>query len=195
MTLKFLNSAYGSQKIDSNNIITLAAKEKTDFFVGYNVDTNEIERRRNAPFLFQDVTGNFVATVKVSVDFKYTYDSGVLMVMDNENLWSKLCFEETDFGTLAIVSVVTERFSDDANGVNIENNFVYLKAVRVGNNLSFHYSLDGKLYNMVRFFNMPFAETIHVGLVTQSPYGKGTTATFEDFSIENITVSNIRQGQ
>jgi regulation of enolase protein 1 (concanavalin A-like superfamily) len=40
------------------------------------------------------------------------------MVWADSDHWAKLCFESTDFGTRAIVSVVTNGVSDDANGVN-----------------------------------------------------------------------------
>ncbi|WP_010168095.1 DUF1349 domain-containing protein [Candidatus Epulonipiscium viviparus] len=195
MKMKFLNSANGSQKVHKSGKITLTAAAETDFFVGYDTNTDSVIRRGNAPFLFQEITGDFVITVKVEVDFTYTYDSGVLMLMSDENLWAKVCFEQTDFATIAVVSVVTENFSDDANGCNIRQKYVYLKAVRVKNNISFHYSLDGEVYNMVRLFNIPFNKTIYAGLACQSPVGKGTTATFDDLEIKAITVNNIRTGQ
>ncbi len=46
--------------------------------------------------------------VKVSHEFKDTYDSASVMVMKDLSCWAKCCFELTDFGTHAAVSVVTK---------------------------------------------------------------------------------------
>lgn len=58
--------------------------------------------------------------VKVSHAFRDTYDSASVMVMQDMEHWAKACFELTDFGTHAMVSVATKGYSDDANGRNIE---------------------------------------------------------------------------
>ena len=43
------------------------------------------------------------------------------MIMQDMENWAKCCFELTDFGTHAAVSVVTKNGeSDDANGCDIE---------------------------------------------------------------------------
>ena len=43
----------------------------------------------NAPFYFTEIEGDFVLKVKVSHDFKDTYDSASLMVMEDANNWAK----------------------------------------------------------------------------------------------------------
>ena len=53
--------------------------------------------------------------VKASHDFKETYDSASVMVMQDMDNWAKCCFELTDFGTHAAVSVVTK----DAESVKV----------------------------------------------------------------------------
>jgi len=54
-------------------------------------------------------------------NFKDTYDSASIMVMQDMENWAKCCFELTDFGTHAAVSVVAKNGqSDDANGCNID---------------------------------------------------------------------------
>lgn len=45
--------------------------------------------------------------VKVSHAFKETYDSASIMVMQDMKNWAKCCFELTDFGTHAAVSIPT----------------------------------------------------------------------------------------
>ena len=133
--------------------------------------------------------------VKVSHDFRDTYDSASVMVMVDGRNWAKACFEKTDFDTHAAVSVVTRNGeSDDANGCNIESNTVWMKVCRVDNSFSFHYSVDGEKFYMTRFFNLPAGETVKVGLLAQAPVGNGGMRVYEQLSIENRTVKNIRFG-
>jgi hypothetical protein len=58
-----------------------------------------------------------------------------------------------------------------------------------------HYSLDGDKFFMMRFFNLPVEKTIKVGIVAQAPTGKGGKRFFENFSLEQKTVKNIRYGE
>ena len=106
----------------------------------------------NAPFYYTEITGDFVMRVKVSHDFKDTYDSASIMVMQDMKNWAKACFEMTDFGTHAAVSVIARNGeSDDANGCNIDGNIAWLQVCRCGNSFAFHYSVDGKNFYMMRF--------------------------------------------
>lgn len=117
------------------------------------------------------------------------------MVMVDGRNWAKACFEKTDFDTHAAVSVVTRNGeSDDANGCNIESNTVWMKVCRVGNSFSFHYSEDGETFYMTRFFNLSAGETVKVGMLAQAPVGNGGVRVYEQLSIENRTVKNIRFG-
>ena len=117
------------------------------------------------------------------------------MVMADAMNWGKACFEKTDFGTHAAVSVVTKRGeSDDANGCNLEGNTAWLKVCRAGNNFSFLYSTDGEQFYMMRFFSLPADRTVRVGLLAQAPVGQGGPRVYEDLSLESKTVKNIRFG-
>jgi uncharacterized protein len=149
----------------------------------------------NAPFFFTEVAGDFVMKVQVSHDFKDTYDAAALMIMKDFNVWAKACFEYTDFGTHAAVSVVTNHTSDDANGCNIDGNTAWLQVCRVGNSFAFHYSTNNDAYYMMRFFNLPVDETIKVGFVAQSPIGQGGARIYSHISLEKKTVANIRFGK
>jgi len=115
--------------------------------------------------------------------------------MKDMNIWAKGCFELTDFGTHAAVSVVTNYSSDDANGCNIEGNEAWLQIARTGQSFAFHYSTDGMHFYMMRFFNLPVEETVKVGFVPQSPTGKGGNRIYSDFSLEHKMVKNIRMGE
>ena len=195
MKFKWINES--SIKKSGNRIEIIAPKE-TDFFCNNGAVGTEgttPESLSNAPFYYTEVSGDFVMRVQVSLDFKDTYDSSSIMVMQDEHNWAKACFELTDFNTHAVVSVVTKKGeSDDANGCNIFENSVWLQVCRVGRSFAFHYSIDGKKFYMMRVFNLPADGSIKAGLLAQAPTGNGGVRIYENLSIENRTVKNIRMG-
>jgi uncharacterized protein len=148
----------------------------------------------NAPFLWLPVTGDFIAQAHVRPSFNSTYDSGVLMVRHDEQNWAKVCFEKTDFGTTAAVSVVTREVSDDANGADVTVADLWLQMVRAGNVFALHYALDGQNWRMVRVFHLEIPATVRVGVVTQCPVGPGTTVDLLSFSIDQRPIKNVRAG-
>ena len=106
------------------------------------------------------------------------------------------CFEKTDFGTHAAVSVVTKNGrSDDANGCNLSGNTAWLRICRVNNSFSFLYSEDGTHFYMTRFFNLSGMETVKVGMLAQAPQGDGGYRVYENLTFEKRTVKNIRAGE
>ena len=189
----------GEVVLEENRIIMMSPA-LTDFFCGGETTSEEgilPESLCNAPYYYTEIDGDFVLKVKVSHEFRETYDSASVMVMHDMTNWAKCCYELTDFGTHAAVSVVTiNGESDDANGCNIEGqDYLWLKVCRVGRAFSFHYSLDGEKFNMTRYFLMPETKTIKVGLLAQAPTGNGGKRIYENLSIEHITVKNIRAGE
>lgn len=196
MQFKWLNESKVEKK---GNAIEIYAPAKSDFFCGGNVTSDEgslPENICNAPYYYTEVSGDFVMRVRVSLDFLSTYDSSSVMVMKDIKNWAKFCFEQTDFGTHAVVSVVTrDNTSDDANGCNIDADKVWLHVCRRGNAFAFHYSVDGVNFYMTRFFILNFENTVKVGLVAQSPTGNGGIRIYEDLTIESKTVKNIRAGK
>ena len=178
--------------------IEIMATPQSDFFCNsgsVNEEGITPETLSNAPYYYTEVEGDFVLRVKVSHGFKDIYDSASVMVMVDLQNWAKACFEKTDFGTHAAVSVVTKRGeSDDANGCNLEGSTAWLKVCRVKNTFSFHYSTDGEHFYMMRFFSLPVEQSVKVGLLAQAPTGNGGVRVYEDLTLENKTVKNIRFG-
>ena len=166
------------------------ASAKTDFF--QNPDGSP--GSDSGHLLWLPVEGDFVAQAHVQPTFTSTYDAGALMVRGDETHWAKVCFEATDFGTHAAVSVVTNGLSDDANGANLDVEGLWLQVVRQGELFAQHYSPDGTDWRMVRYFRLPLPPEVQVGLVAQSPIGPGTTVDFLSFSIESRPVANMRAG-
>lgn len=185
---KWLNEAKVTKK---DNLVQITAPSRTDFFI--NPDNGEA--KSNAPFFYTDVQGDFVLRSKVRHEFLSTYDAAVLMIMDSDDLWAKLCLEFTDFNTYSIVSVVTNGVSDDANGPTIQDKSVWLQIARKGTTFALHYSLDGEEFQMVRFFKLPVSDTLKVGIVSQSPTGKGLISDFSDLQLERISLNDIRVGK
>lgn len=196
MEFKWINEGIIRQ---TDNHIEIDAPAQSDFFCNNGAVSEEgitPETLCNAPFYYTEVDGDFVMRVKVAHDFKDTYDSASIMIMIDMQNWAKACFEKTDFGTHAAVSVVTRNGeSDDANGCNIDSNSVWLQITRVGNSFAFHFSEDGVTYYMMRFFNLSAGKTIKVGLLALAPQGNGGIRTYENLTIEKKTVKNIRFGE
>ena len=148
----------------------------------------------DAPYLWRYMQGDFVARAHVRPAHTSTYDAGAIMVRHDALTWAKICYESTDFGTRAAVSVVTREVSDDANGANLDVPDLWLQVCRVGEVFALHYALDGQSWRMVRLFQLPVPRNVQVGLVAQCPVGPGTIVDFLYFSLEQRTVGNIRAG-
>ena len=151
-------------------------------------------KTHNAAFVYQEITGDFTIKAKVSHDFIGRYDACGFMAYDNEDLWAKTAYELTNFGTHTVVSVITNKLSDDANGVNLEGNEVWLQLARKGDAFAIHYGLSKDEMFKVRVFSLPMKDTIKVGFITQSPFDEGKEMKFEDFTFVNVGPENIRTG-
>jgi regulation of enolase protein 1 (concanavalin A-like superfamily) len=165
-------------------------------FAGANIFHDPRGNREDdaAPFLWLPVEGDFVARLRTRPRFESTYDSGCLVVRQDAGHWAKICYESTDFGTRAIVSVVTDGLSDDANGVDLTVPDAWLQIARVGNVFALHYALDGQDWHMVRLFRLDLPATVQVGMVAQCPVGPGSVIDFLEFTLERRTVANPRAG-
>ena len=180
-------SAYVKKDEDT---LVIKAPGKTDYFV----DPAGKHVISNAPLLYLDVEGDFRLKAHVSHAFLSQWDAAVLMIWHTEDKWAKLCFEKTDFNTQAVVSVVTDGISDDANGTNYLWDNVWLQIVRQGNLFAFHYGPDGENWHMVRFFKLDVPDAIKVGMEAQCPAGDGADITFKSFSIDREPVDDLRAG-
>lgn len=183
----FLNKS--SYSFDENEL-TMWATKKTDFFR----DPSSDAVYDNAPFAYTEITGDFTLKAKVSLEFVSTYDACVLMAMGDSENWCKLCYEKTDFGTVAVVSVVTKGKSDDANGVNVDKSGIYLQMARKGETVALHYSFDGVTYYMKRIFSFPWEKPLKVGFVAQAPTGEGGDRFFKSISLAPFAPNDIRKG-
>ena len=181
-----------------NNVIYRV--EDTTLYMNANANSDFISsavsktKTHNAPFLYKEITGDFTIKAKVSHDFIGRYDACGFMAYDNEDMWAKTAFELTNFGTHTIVSVITNKLSDDANGANLEGNEIWLQMARKDDAFAIHYGhKEDELYK-VRVFSLPMKETIKVGFICQSPFDEGKEMKFEHFLLVNKAPENIRTG-
>jgi uncharacterized protein len=170
--------------------LRVAVPPATDYFR----DPAGEKIKDNGPYLWRDVSGDFVARAHVRPTFAGRYDAGGILVRQDEERWAKLCFESTNFGTTAAINVVTRGLSDDANGVDLTVPAVWLQVCRAGDVFGMQYALDGANWRKVRRFHLPLGRTVQVGLLAQSPGEEGTTVNFLWFSVESRTVADTRTG-
>lgn len=171
--------------------IEIAAPAGSDFFI----DPMTGVEKHDAPFCYEKRKGDFAIRARVKPDFRKTYDAGGLFVYDTARKWIKLEFEKTESGCPSVVSVVTSGSSDCCNGERPGGEEVNLQILRRGDQWALHYSPDGKRWNMVRYFRLKMKEQVRVGIVAQSPLGRGCTVTFSGLVISENRVKDIRKGK
>jgi hypothetical protein len=169
---------------------------KTDFFRPYHGKPVD-----NACLLYKDVTGDFTVVTHVDAHLVGFGDAGALTVRAGAEHWAKLCLERSPIGDVAVVSVVTRTWSDDANGELVSSQAspaparCYLRITRDGNKFGMHYSLDGQVWRFVRAFGLELDETVKVGVHAQAPFGSGVRATFKYLEMTDEPVKDFRSGE
>jgi uncharacterized protein len=179
-----------SSEVEADTL-TVTAGAKTDWFV----DPNGQATFDNAPALLFDADKDFMLSSKVTVDFKSTYDAGVLTFYQHPKSWAKLCFERSPQGSPMIVSVVTKGTSDDCNSVPMTENSIYLRISKIGNTYAFHSSNSGDYWHMVRYFALEQDTNTKAGFLAQSPTGQGCKVTFSEIEFAYKTLKDIRSGE
>ena len=175
----------------TDGTLTITASKSTDFFI----NPEDMAATASAPFLYKDVTGDFVAIAQVRPDLTALWNAAGLLLMIDEINWIKLVFEVSDATGPGIVTVTTKGISDDANGVRLSaSSEIWLKLVRKGNNYSMLWSEDGTDYKMARLSAMPPSASVKIGLEAQCPAGESAVHKFQHFSIESRTVKDLRKG-
>jgi uncharacterized protein len=178
-----------SSKVTANTL-TVTAGAKTDWFV----DPNGQAIFDNAPALLFNTDKDFMLNTKVTVNFKSTYDAGVLAIYQHPKSWAKLCFERSPQGSPMIVSVVTKGTSDDSNSVPMTENSIYLRISKLGGTYAFHSSSTGDFWHMVRYFALENVLS-KAGFLAQSPTGEGCKVTFSEIEFAYKTLKDIRSGE
>ena len=174
----------------AGGMLSITSGPRTDWFV----DPAGTEPGVNAPALLGSPKGDFVLSARVQVDFKQTYDAGVLALWQDRTTWAKLCFEYSPQGHPMVVSVVTRGVSDDCNSIVVAGTNVWLRIARIGRAYAFHASTDGTFWQFVSYFAFEEGTTLSTGFEVQSPLGEGCTARFTDVSFSLMTLAELRDG-
>jgi uncharacterized protein len=180
----------------SSGVVGVTAPPHTDIFADPAGAASDIESMLNAATLLgTPPAGDFQLSARVRVDFKSTFDAGVLLLWDDDQHWGKLCFEFSPSGEPMVVSVVTREFSDDANAFSVADQAVWLRVSRVGRTYGYHASTDGAHWQMIRYFSIGGAIERHrIGFEGQSPTGDGCVATFDEIRFVPERLRDMRNG-
>jgi regulation of enolase protein 1 (concanavalin A-like superfamily) len=138
---------------------------------------------------------NFILGARVAVKFASTFDAGVIQIRAAEGLGAKLCFEYSPQGRPMIVSVVTRGVSDDCNSVEVDGTQVWLRVARMPRTLAFHYSLDGRVWRLVRYFSLGHTGALSAGFSAQSPTGARCSAIFSEMFYRTGSLQDLRSGE
>jgi regulation of enolase protein 1 (concanavalin A-like superfamily) len=176
-------------RIDGQEL-SITAGPRTDLFS----DPAGTPPIANSPALMMPVAGDFTLHARVRVDFRATFDAGVLLVHAGSDRWGKLCFEYTPQGEPMVVSVVNRGVSDDCNSTLIDGNQAFLRIARLGDAWAFHYSLDGAYWHLVRYFSLGALDEVAVGFSAQSPTGRGCRVDFGDIRFAARRLLELRSG-
>jgi regulation of enolase protein 1 (concanavalin A-like superfamily) len=172
--------------------LTITAPELTDLFIDPS-GSGATDNLSSAMFVPPDAS--FLLSARVAVDFASTYDAGVLLLMEKDDLWAKLCFEYSPQKEPTVVSVVTRGVSDDCNSAVIKGREVFLRIAHTPEATAFHYSQDGRFWHMVRYFSLGRLNYPKAGLASQSPTGKKCTSVFTEITYTPGGLKDRRNGE
>ncbi len=164
---------------EQGSTLSVTANPKTDIWrvTLHNYITD------NAHFYYQEVRGDFTATVKVSGDYVALYDQAGLMVRESETVWLK-CGVENLEGVLQASAVITRDFSDwSLMPLAAHIKTIWARVKRIGTAVEVYVSEDGTDYTLIRQGYLSAADTLMVGMMCAAPIGDGFMATFEEFLI------------
>jgi hypothetical protein len=169
--------------------LTVTAGERTDWFI----DPSGGEPAPGAPLLLAPVGGPATLAATLTVAHGARFDAATLFVFEGASVWGKLALERSPGGQLFVVSVVTDRVSDDANHEPVPAGTVRLRVAALGHgDYAFHVA-DGDGWRLLRHFRLPHANP-RLGFGAQSPTGSGCIATFREIAWSAGAPADIRDG-
>ncbi|MFN8491477.1 MAG: DUF1349 domain-containing protein [Caldilineaceae bacterium] len=172
--------------------LSILASAETDWFS----DPAGNYTKDNAPCALVQITDDhFLLNAKVAVEFVSAFDAGAIQIRAAENLWAKFAFEYSPQRQPTIVSVVTRGVSDDCNSVAIDGSEIYLRVARTPQTLAFHYSHDGRVWHLVRYFTLGSVYSLRVGFSAQSPTGAQCRAVFSEIGYQRASLKDNRSGE
>lgn len=181
----------GDARIDARGALTLTSRGGVDWT---NDVTGGPAQHAATALAFAAPEGDFTLSARVRVTGeRSTFDAGALALWSGPQRWAKVCNEFSPQGDSMVVSVVTNDFSDDANGAVFATDAVFLRIARVGAAFAFHYSLDAESWPFLRVFRLDAdSSTLSVGFLAQAPMGAGATAVFDEIRFDRSSLRDLR---
>lgn len=142
--------------------------------------------RDSGPFYYEDVTGDFEASVKVTGNYQELFHQAGLMVRIDYKNWIKTGIEYVD-GVQNVSAVVTREVSDWSVVPRTDSpKSVWLKLLRKGDYVQIQYSFDNKDFKMLRLAYFPPKVKAQIGVVAAAPGKKSFDVVFDDFVVKPI---------
>lgn len=181
----------GDARVDARGALTLTSQGGVDWT---NDATGGPAQQAATALAFAAPEGDFTLSARVRVTGeRSTFDAGALALWSGPQRWAKVCNEYSPQGDSMVVSVVTNDFSDDANGAVFATDAVFLRIARIGPAFAFHYSLDGESWPFLRLFRLDAdPSTLSVGFLAQAPMGAGATAVFDEIRFDRSSLRDLR---
>ncbi|MEG1053367.1 MAG: DUF1349 domain-containing protein [Janthinobacterium sp.] len=158
--------------------LRVTTDEKTDFWR----KTQYGFIRDSGHFFGTEIAGDFTAQLHVAAQYSALYDQAGMMVRIDEQNWIKCGVEFSD-GQLLLSTVLTLDKSDWAVGIApaMADGFWLRVTVEQGV-IRVQYSIDGKLWPLLRLAPFPEAPRYRVGPMCCTPERGGLEVVFSQFS-------------
>ena len=139
--------------------------------------------RDNGHFYYNEVAGDFEATVKVTGNYMEQYHQAGLMIRIDEKNWIKTGIEYVD-SVQHVSAVVTRNFSDwSVIPCNDNPSSTWLKLRRRKDYVEIKYSLNNTEYHMLRLAYFPPDIKVMIGIVAAAPGNQSFTVNFASFKV------------
>ena len=181
---------------EKDGVITFVAPEKTNLFIDPN-DAKLTAKTAKVLFTEVDNTKPFTFSAKMKPGFTPDglYHAADLIVMANDTLYQKFCFEQDERGKHRVVTVRTVGTSDDNNHEVVNQDFIYYKISSDTRTIASYYSLDGKEWQMVRLYRNNYPKNLKVGICSQAPQKGVCVSEFSELRLSTETVGDFRMGE
>lgn len=191
---KMVNNA-DKQVSLTDSVIRFTAPEGTDLFI----DPNDGKLTKStAKILLTEIDNTkpftFSGRLKPGFTEDGLYNAANLMVVANDTLWQKFCFEQDERGKHRVVTVRTVGTSDDNNHEIIEQDNIYYKISSDTHTIASDFSLDGKEWQMVRLYKNNYPKELYIGICSQAPVKGECISEFSELSLSTDNVGDFRLG-
>ena len=191
---KMVNNA-DKQVSLTDSVIRFTAPEGTDLFI----DPNDGKLTKStAKILLTEIDNTkpftFSGRLKPGFTEDGLYNAANLMVVANDTIWQKFCFEQDERGKHRVVTVRTVGTSDDNNHEVIEQDNIYYKISSDTRTIASYFSLDGKEWQMVRLYKNNYPKELYIGICSQAPVKGECISEFSELSLSTDNVSDFRLG-